>query len=573
MLTYAEMTEQVQAWSAAFPSLVRLSSLAQTEGGRELWLLTIGEQPDRIRPAFWVDANMHAMELCGSSVALSIAEDVIQLHLEAGRVPAERNDLSEPVARAAREALWYVLPRMSPDGAEEVIRSGRTLRSAPRDARLEPRMPRWISRDMDGDGRALIMRVKDVAGDFVETPEVPGLMVPRNVDDVEPFYKIYPEGVIEPWDGQTVPDPSLFSDNDTDLNRNFPYFWAPEPEQQGAGRFPLSELESRAVVEFTTAHPNIIGWLNLHTFGGVHIRPRGDKPDHEMNPGDLALYRQVEAWANECTGYPMVSGFEEFTYEPNKPLHGDATDYAYHQRGCLAWVCELWDLFEQLSLPRPKRFVDRYTHLSRADMISLGRWDAEHNEGRMVRPWNPVQHPQLGEVEVGGLDPSRGVWNPPPDRIAGICREQSVLAMQVSAMLPRLGVDHVASTPLGEDMTALDFRIENLGYVSTYGIPSAKELSWNIPLVAEVRCHGGSLVSPRPRVDVGHLEGWGRGLFSGSDSLFYARSRGSVSRRLLRCVVRGSGTLELLVRGPRVGERSVRCAFGSACALGSTIEK
>jgi hypothetical protein len=49
----------------------------------------------------------------------------------------------------------------------------------------------------------------------------------------------------------------------------------------------------------------------------------GDKPDNKMDQTDLAIYRQAEAWMTEHTGYPTVSGFHEFLYEPDKPLHGD----------------------------------------------------------------------------------------------------------------------------------------------------------------------------------------------------------------------------------------------------------
>ena len=40
----------------------------------------IGRNPDEARPAVWIDGNMHASEVCGSSVALAIAEDIIALH-------------------------------------------------------------------------------------------------------------------------------------------------------------------------------------------------------------------------------------------------------------------------------------------------------------------------------------------------------------------------------------------------------------------------------------------------------------------------------------------------------------
>jgi hypothetical protein len=221
-------------------------------------------------------------------------------------------------------------------------------------------------------------------------------LLPRTIDDPPPYYKVYPEGTIENFDGSNVPTPHFLSDNQTDLNRNFPFSWAPDSKQVGAGAFPLSEVESRAVVEFTIAHPEIFLWLNLHTFGGVFIRPLGDKPDSKMNPEDLALYRQLGAWAEELTGYPMVSGCEEFLYEPDTPLYGDLTDYAYHQRGAVAYVVELWDLFAQVGFERKKRFVDHYTHLTRDDMLKIAVWDRDKNASRVVRPWRKFAHPAAG---------------------------------------------------------------------------------------------------------------------------------------------------------------------------------
>src|SRR5574339_11407 len=76
-----QLNAQLRAWASAYPTLVRLTSLAKTPEGRDVWLVTIGPDPDRIRPAVWADGNVHAAELAGSSVALAIAEDVLRLHL------------------------------------------------------------------------------------------------------------------------------------------------------------------------------------------------------------------------------------------------------------------------------------------------------------------------------------------------------------------------------------------------------------------------------------------------------------------------------------------------------------
>ena len=359
-LNYDELTRQVRAWTDAFPQLCRASSIGRTPEGREMWLLTLGPDPDRARPSAWVDGNMHASELAGSSVALSIAEDVLRLHLADGDAPAGAGPSAVAAARV-RDVRFYVLPRMSPDGAEAVLTNGRYVRSVPRDERPARAHAYWRCDDVDGDGLALTMRVRDTGGEMVESPEFPGLLLPRTIDDPPPYYKVYPEGLIENFDGSNVPTPHFLSDNQTDLNRNFPFSWAPDSKQEGAGAFPLSEVESRAVVEFAIAHPEIFLWLNLHTFGGVFIRPLGDKPDTKMNPEDLALYRQLGAWAEELTGYPMVSGCEEFLYEPDTPLYGDLTDFAYHQRGAIAYVVELWDLFKQVRL-RAQEALRRQLH-------------------------------------------------------------------------------------------------------------------------------------------------------------------------------------------------------------------
>ena len=65
-MDYETLTQQLQDWEKEFPELVRLESLGQTPEGRELWLAVVGVEPERIRPALWVDGNMHAAELCGS---------------------------------------------------------------------------------------------------------------------------------------------------------------------------------------------------------------------------------------------------------------------------------------------------------------------------------------------------------------------------------------------------------------------------------------------------------------------------------------------------------------------------
>jgi hypothetical protein len=318
------------------------------------------------------------------------------------------------------------------------------------------------------------------------------------------------------------------------------------------------------VLDFATRHPNIMVWLNLHTFGGVAIRPLGDKPDSKMNPGDLAIYEQVESWMTEHTGYPTVSGYHEFLYEPDKPLHGDLTEYAYHQRGALAYVVELWDVFKQLGIERRKPFVDHYSKFTRKDLRALAELDRTRNAGRLFRPWRKVQHPQLGEVEVAGYDPRVGIWNPPLEHLDETCRTQSAAFLRVAALVPRVELRVVGQQPdAASGTTRVELRIANRGYLGTCGLPSAQGLAHVEPLRMTVQVQGGArLLAPSEAVlEIGHLEGWGSGLYGGS-SVFSPWTRGNAHERFVTLVVQGSGTLRVQVDSCRVGSYAVDVTVG-----------
>lgn len=550
-LDYEALTDQLHSWQREFPEWIELESLGETPEGRQLWLAVVGKEPERLRPALWVDGNMHAAELCGSSVALALIEAVLELCLSEETAAL---GLPESVRAIVRDGLFYVLPRMSPDGAEMVLKTGRVVRSVPRDTRADSGRPRWLGRDLDGDGQVLMLRYRDDAGEFVESTEEPGLMLRRQIDDPGPYYQLGVEGVIEHFDGVTVPTPGAFDDHFPDFNRNFPWSWAPEPEQEGAGPFPLSEPETRAVVEFATRHPNIFAWGNYHTFGGVYIRPLGHAPDVEMNPSDMSLYNQFAVWAREHTGYPTVSGFHEFTYSPNQPLRGDIVDFAYHQRGAFAYTCELWDLFRQLGLEKPQRFAESYVRLGRAEHKRLWHWDREHNQSRIFRPWQPVNHPQLGRVDVGGLDPRIGVWNPPEQHLQETCNNQVALMLRVAALAPRVRLVCIERTRLAEGAWTAKIAVENLGYLPTHVLESAKRGPLGSCPRVELTPIGCQLASPaHSTFEIDHLWGWGRGAFSLQSSLLATRSAGSASKTCVAFSVRGTGAVRVRLSSPRLG--------------------
>ncbi|MBL9022860.1 MAG: peptidase M14 [Myxococcales bacterium] len=557
-LRHEELTKQLHLWAEAMPGVMHLESIAKSEQGRDIWLVTIGREPDRVRPAAWMDGNIHASEVAGSSACLAVIEDLLRAY--AGESLVDLPDAIRDLLVA--DVLFYVLPRMCPDGAERVLDKRHFVRSNPRDHRMGNQGPYWRHDDVDGDGRSLLMRKLDPTGDFVESKDLPGLMLPREVEDEGPFYRIFPEGFIERFDGFTVPRPSYLSDSETDMNRNFPSMWQAEPTQLGAGAFPTSEPESRAVTEFAVRHPNIFVWLSMHTYGGVYIRPLADKPDSKMDPFDLAVFRQIERWGDAIAGYPTVSNFVEFTYEPDKPLYGDLANFAYAERGAIGFVCEIWDFFRQVGFEVVRPFIKNYEiRTTRADIRKIAEWDREHNAGRIIGTWKKVAHPQLGEVEIGGYDPLIGVWNPPYEKLPEVCDQQARFFFRLSAMAPRLVLSEVSVSRVDGETYRVHAIVENRGYLPTFVLGSAKCRPFTDPVRARIELGPGLELCAGPAEhELGHIAGWGGNDRSTTPAL--ARSTSEPARRRVEWIVRGKGDISVMVSATRVGCVTEKASVG-----------
>ena len=233
-------------------------------------------------------------------------------------------------------------------------------------------------------------------------------------------------------------------------------------------------------------------------------------------------------------------------------MHGDLSDYAYHQE--VVFPTLFWDIFHRLEIPRPKRFVDYYTQLTRSDMLRLAKWDREHNQGRVIQQWDAISHEQLGEVEVGGLNPVIGLWNPPLEEIEGILQAHTAHALKVSALAPKIRLSQPEINKYGDDLFHISLEVENLGYLPSYILGSAQSVPFNKELVARIEVQGCKLVeNESDKQPVGHLEGWGRGLFDDSSALYFQRSKGSVSRKTVRFVVQGKGRVKIEISNPRMG--------------------
>jgi hypothetical protein len=123
----------------------------------------------------------------------------------------------------------------------------------------------------------------------------------------------------------------------------------------------------------------------------------------------------------------------------------------------------------------------------------------------------------------------------------------------VAALVPRVELQVLERAKLGENLTRIEVRIVNRGYMGTYGLSSAKKLPHSEPLRLTAECAGVCLRAPSESViEIGHLDGWGRGLYNGP-TIFAPWTRGNIHEKFVTLVAEGRGRLKLRLGSCRVG--------------------
>lgn len=501
---FAELTTILQDFAARHPQLAALSSIGQSHEGRAIWCMTLTNQatgPHHEKPAYFIDANIHAGEITGSAVALETIR-----HLLEDRAHDPR------AARLLDDFTVYVVPRVSPDGAEAYMTEPDALRSSTRAWPPGPDKEGLRPQDLDGDGQILFMRVSDPHGPFKISEADPRLMVPREPDEAGgAYFWLLPEGLLTDHPpGRLIGEIALAPRRrGLDLNRNFPLAWAPEGEQAGSGPYPLSEPETRAVADFIIGHPNIAGSQHYHTFSGVILRPSSRRPDADFDQADLRRFQVLGDIGEAETGYRCVSLYHEFTEDKRKLYPGMLIDWAYDHLGLMTFSTELWSagLHLGLDVGNPLDFYFRHTRKPADDLKLLAFVDRELG-GVGFQAWTPYDHPQLGPVEIGGWQYRLLFQNAPGPLLPEIVRRNTAFTVRAALASPRVRIRETAVTALGAGLFRVEVVVENQGYLPSGATAQAAKIKAVPPDRIELAVGPrATLVEGQPAISLGFIPG------------------------------------------------------------------
>jgi hypothetical protein len=549
-LRYEELVAWLREVAAASPDVVTLDTYGRSHEGRDLWLVTLTDSATgahHTKPAHWVDASIHAVELTATAAACAIIDRLVRGHREAD--PA--------VVEALRTRTFYIVPRVNPDGAEWVLADRPRFRRSstrPWPWRDGHRWPGLHVEDVDGDGRILQMRLPDPTGAWMAHPDDVRLMVPVPAEGPPSGtarYRLLTEGTVADHDGFTIPTPRPVES--LDLNRNFPAGWG--TAVPGSGDHPLSEPEIDALVRAISARPNICGYHAFHTSGGVLLRPSSTQPDSKLPPGDVWVWKQLAEQGTRATGYPAHSVYEDFTWDPNETMSGAADDWMYEHRGVFGWTTEFWDVVHRATGTKQSTHF-WYTGPTDTEALAVLRWCDEHHPAGYV-DWYAFDHPQLGPIELGGWDDLTTWTNPPGHLLRDEVAPHADVIIHQAMCSPRLEIVHQRVTPVGPDRWHVEIGVANTGWLPTDVSAYARQHHLVAASWAELTGDDVVIVGGTARQQFHPLEGRAALRFRGGHD-------GTPDRALLTWLVAApaGATATVVVRSERAGTATATIELG-----------
>ncbi len=491
--TTAELNYWMQRWAKERPEIVELYQVGTSFGGQPIWQLTLTNKKtgkDTDKPAAFFEGGRHSGEITSSESVLWLAWHLVENY---GKDAA--------ITRLLDEKAIYLRPNNNPDGADMYKLTAQANRSSvrPVDNDGDGLLDEDAGEDLDGDGHVRQMRKFVGAGKgnaVIDSLDPKGRLM-RQVGAGRGDYLMYPEGIDNDKDGRYNED----GVGGLDLHRNYPYNWRPMTEptgrgytQFGAGEYPLSEPETRAVFLWQMSHPNISVSNSMDTQVPMHLRGPSTCEEREcVFPSDLKLLQYYDSVGLSKTRYPWAGDVYR-TYatrfsppgqgEP-EPLFGHGPDFGYFQMGQIWYGDELWNGGRERD----------YNGDGRWDQYEVLRYNDENFGGSGYQAWTKVQHPDLGEVEVGGADPKFWSQNGPPQVLEKWAKNQALFNLAMAMDLPRIEIAEVAVAkvkPSADSAThEIKVTVRNAGRIPT-ALEQAKRVKIVRPDAVTIRAAAGS---------------------------------------------------------------------------------
>jgi hypothetical protein len=462
--TYAGVTDLCKKLASAYPGLVTLSSAGKSFQGRDIHVLTISDKkagnPDQ-KPGFWIDGNIHSIELQGTEMALYTAWYLCEMYAE-----------NKFINQLLKDKTFYIAPTINPDSREYFAFTGVPPRSGlmPWDNDRDGLFDEDGADDMNGDKNISQMRRKSPDGQYKTDPKDPRRMIRVEPGEKGEYELLGQEGIDNDGDGLVNED----GPGGYDGNRDWGFNWEPNYVQSGANKYPFSQPENQAVRDFIVKHRNITGSQSFHNSGGMLLR------GPSIQGGGAESYsRADDAVINEIgkTGEKIIPGYKLLTiWKDLYTVYGGELDWWHGAMGTFVFSNELWT-----------------PYLMFYDTASTDQYEFDRLllfEDGFV-PWQKIMHPVYGEVEIGGFSKMFGRLHP-GFLIETDAHRNAAFCIYNAYQSPKLEVTDVKVRKTDGGLNEVTATVTNRRMIPTH---SATNLRYKIDPPVYVTLEGGTAVA------------------------------------------------------------------------------
>ncbi len=456
------LTKRLQQINAQHKNLTSLQSIGKTSTGKDLWVLSVGQGDARKKPAVVIIANVEGWHLAGTELSLQTAEKLL----------AQAS--TDSVSKLLASKTFYFIPSLNPDAAAQFFaklkyeRSGNArITDDDRDGRTNEDGPD----DLNGDGFITQIRIEDPEGNYRLSKGDSRVLVKADPSKGEQGrYLVYTEGIDNDKDGEFNED----GEGGIQLNKNFTFDY--EPFKPGAGDYPVSEPENRALIDWLYENKNVYA---LITFGMSNNLTEPNKFDPaKANQRIIKGWQAKDIAINEYVSklYTGTGLTDAPTLAPGK---GDLPTWAYYHFGKFSFSTPGWwmpkDTTKAATRPatmpasRPGAMPGRGTAPAASEEeVTILKWAATNNIPAFVE-WKEIKHPDFPnqKVEVGGMLPFVK-WNPPVAMLTPVADKHASFLLSFAKAMPEIEIVHVKTENLSGGLNRITVDVHNKGLMPTH---------------------------------------------------------------------------------------------------------
>lgn len=442
--TYDQLSTRLKGLAAKYPDKMKVSSIGKSAGGKDIWVVSLAENPTSPKPAVLLIAGLNGEHLAG--VELSVAT------IEKWMNSANATEL-------LKSKTVYVIPAGSPDILDALaakVKGMRSTNATSTDGDRDGRIDEDPAEDINGDGLITLMRVEDPTGTFVPSTENPKVMVLADPEKKQVGkYIVLSEGIDNDKDGKWNEDGQGGVTIDKNFTFDYPIF------EDGAGSYTASESETRAILDFLYLHPSIFATL---TFGPANNLTTPIKFDKAK-----ASKRIITGWLESDADVNAVVSkwYTKQVSEKNAPAlpmtKGNFAQTAYYHAGRFSFSTPGW----WVPADTAKKASAAKTPVQ--PEVDFLRWaDAEKLTNVFV-DWKEVKHPDFPgkKVEVGGLAPY-ALLNPPVSYLEKTAEQHQAFLTDLLGAMPTIQVTAPKVEAVSAGLTRVTVQVVNKGLLPTY---------------------------------------------------------------------------------------------------------